>query len=331
MSYAAARWRRTMPRTLPDGIVAAVTELGAARADWCLAGRDQSLEAHEAAVLERVRRALPGLLRAVLRAATRGLAVRTPPGPAPCPRCGGPTPPHELARRRTLATQCGTLRLQRPWEHCTRCGQGFSVVETVLAVPEHARLSAGLHAWLVLRGATRVFRDGVAGRASLAGLSVGRETRRRHSHAAGPALADAADAARARVAITQEPVAPLDPAPGLLVVEVVEADGARSAGDGVRFLDGWHAVKLGLVGGWPDGRLQAPTSVAAREAAERFGARLAAAAATRGALAVVRWEGGVTGRGLAVRREAALLGEGAVWIWHRAAARAAARIEVVDA
>ena len=312
-----------MTRTLPEGIVPALAALGETLADWCLEGRDQSLAVHEAAVLDRVRQALPALLHAVVLGATRGMAPTAQPALAPCPRCGEPTPAYESARTRTLVTQCGRLTLHRPWYHCARCGHGFSVVETVLAVPERTRLSAGLHAWLVLLGATTVFRAGVTLLASLTGLSVGRETVRRHSYAAGSALADAEDAALARVEATQEPAAPLDPAPGLLVVET---DGVM-----VRFLDGWHEVKLGLVGGWQDGALQAPSYVAAREPAERFGARLAAEAATRGALEVVRWEGGVTGRGLAVLREAAILGDGAVWIWRLADERFADRIEVVDA
>lgn len=312
-----------MTRTLPEGIVTAVTELGEALADWCLEGRDQSLAAHETAVIEQVRRVLPALLGAVVGAATRGLTPRTQTVPVPCPRCGRSTPPRELARTRTIATQCGPLRLRRPWYHCARCGHGFSVVETVLGVPERARLSAGLHAWVVLLGATTVFRDGVTLLASLTGLTVGRETLRRHSQQAGMVLAAGEDARLAQVEATQEPAAPLDPAPGLLVVET---DGVM-----VRYLDGWHEVKLGLVGGWQDGALHAPSYVAAREPAERFGARLAAEAATRGALEVVRWAGGVTGRGLAVLRAAAILGDGAVWIWQLADDRFADRIEVVDA
>ena len=53
-------------------------------------------------------------------------------------------------------------------------------------------------------------------------------------------------------------------------------------------------------------------------------------AARWGALDVARWEGGVTGRGLAVLREVALFGDGAAWIWHLADERFDARIEVVD-
>jgi hypothetical protein len=106
---------------------------------------------------------------------------------------------------------------------------------------------------------------------------------------------------------------------------VVEADGAM-----VRYRSGWHEAKLGLVAGWEDGALRAPSYVAAREPAERFGARLAAEAARRGALEVGRWEGGVTGRGVAVLREVALYGDGAAWIWRLADDRFDARVEVVD-
>jgi hypothetical protein len=74
----------------------------------------------------------------------------------------------------------------------------------------------------------------------------------------------------------------------------------------------------------------APSYVAAREPAAAFGRRLAAEAARRGALEVVRWEGGVTGRGLAVLREAAVVGDGARWIWELAAEHFGARVEIVD-
>jgi hypothetical protein len=98
----------------------------------------------------------------------------------------------------------------------------------------------------------------------------------------------------------------------------------------VRYLDGWHEVKLGLVAGCVAGLVAAPSYVAAREPAAAFGRRLAAEAARRGALEVVRWEGGLVGRGLAVLREAAIVGDGARWIWELAAEHFGARVEIVD-
>src|SRR5262249_10779168 len=62
-----------------------------------------------------------------------------------------------------------------------------------------------------------------------------------------------------------------------------------------------------------------------------FGPRVAAEAARRGALDIARWEGRLAGRGLAVLREALILGDGAAWVWAQAAEHLAGRIEAVDA
>ena len=82
--------------------------------------------------------------------------------------------------------------------------------------------------------------------------------------------------------------------------------------------------------GCVNGRLQAPSYLAAREEAAGFGARLLTEAARRRALAVVHWEGPRTGAGLAVLRRVGVLGDGAVWIWHLAAEHFGERIELVD-
>jgi Uncharacterised protein family (UPF0236) len=311
-----------MNRTLPEKIVAVVEALAEELADWCVAGRDRTLAEHEEAVLERVRAVLPLLLRAVVEQATSGLDVRLVRAREACPGCGQKVEPHGRPRRRQLATQCGTVTLERPWYHCWSCGHGWSVVETTLGVASGARVSEGLRAWLVRLGAAAPFREAAEVLDALTGLELGAETIRRHAEAAGTALRAAEDAAVAEVERTREPAEALDPAPGFLVVQT---DGAM-----VRYQDGWHEVKLGLVAGWDDGALQAPSYVAAREPAAAFGARLAAEAARRGALAIDRWEGGVTGRGLAVLRELGLYGDGAAWIWALADERFDARIEVVD-
>ena len=98
----------------------------------------------------------------------------------------------------------------------------------------------------------------------------------------------------------------------------------------IRYQDGWHEVKIGLAAGWVDDRLQRPSYIAARASAEAFGSRLLAEAARRGGLDVVRWEGDVTGRGLAIWREALILGDGAAWIWKLADNHWTQRLEVVD-
>ena len=67
------------------------------------------------------------------------------------------------------------------------------------------------------------------------------DTLRTHTTTAGEQTAAAAAAAVHQVAVTREAAEPVDPAPGTLVVET---DGAM-----VRFRDGWHEVKVGVVGG----------------------------------------------------------------------------------
>lgn len=312
-----------MSRTLPEKIVAVVEALAEDLADWCVEGRDRTLAAHEEAVLARVRAVLPLILRAVVEHATSGLDVRLSRARDACPRCERKVGPHGKPRQRQVATQCGTVTLERPWYHCASCGHGWSVVETTLGVAGSTRLSEGLRSWAVRLGATAPFREAAEVLDALSGLSLGAETIRRHTEAVGTALREGEDAAVAQVERTREAAEPVNAAPGVLVVET---DGAM-----VRYQDGWHEVKLGLVAGWEDGQLQAPSYVATREPAVAFGARLATEAARRGALEITRWEGGVTGRGLAVLRETAVYGDGAAWIWHLADERFDARIEVVDA
>lgn len=319
-----------MARALPEQIVAVVEALAEDLADWCVAGRDQPLAGHEQAVRERVRKVLPRLVRAVVEASTSELDPRLARQRAACPTWRRKAKPHQV-RERQIMTVRGPLALARPWYHCGRRGQGWSAVETTLEVAGRARLSVGLTEWVVRLGTAAPFRQAAEILAVLTGLELGAETVRPQTEQVGTALADAEDVAVARMERTREPAEAPDPAPGLLVAQT---DGAM-----VRYLDGWHEVKLGLVAGWQDSALQVPSYVAAREPAERFGARLAAEAARRGGLEIVRWEGELTGRGLAVLREALLLGDGAAWIWHRrrrasrkplADARFDARIEVVD-
>jgi hypothetical protein len=311
-----------MGHTIPEPIVAAVQELAEALGAWCTEGQDRTLAAHEQAVLERVRAALPRLLEAVVVAATGGLHPRLGRARRRCPGCGEPVAPRRGARPRTVLTRCGAVDLPRPYFHCGRCGRGWSAVETTLGLASRARTSAGLDGWLVRVGAATDFREAAELLAELTGLELGAETLRRRTEARGAALRGAEDAAVARVERTRAAAEPEEAAPGALLVE---ADGTM-----VRYADGWHEVKVALVAGWEGEALAAPSYVAAREPAAGFGRRLAAEAARRGALEVVRWEGGPVGRGLAVLREATVLGDGARWIWDQAAEHFGARVEIVD-
>lgn len=310
-----------MKRPIPEQIVAAVSALAESLASWCETGRDGRLEEHETAVLERVRQVLPQLLQAVVEVATSELAPRVRGSRSGCPRCGRKAQAHQ-ERSRQVLTQCGAVTLERPWYTCTRCHHGWSVVETTLGVTSRQRSSPGLVAWLVRLGATTDYREAAELLDELTGLAVGAETIRRECVRIGTAIRVAEAETIRQTQRTREAAEPLDGAPGMLVLE---ADGAN-----ILFTDGWHEVKIGMVAGWDGDRLIAPSYVAAREAAAVFGPRLATEAARRGALEIDRWEGGVTRRGLAILRPAAILADGALWIWGLADEYVDQRIEISD-
>ena len=308
---------------LPPAIVAATDALAWALTDWAHTHPDRSLTTLETSVLTAVRATLPALLHAVLQQTLRVLATR----PVRCPHCQHRATVHDWRVRQVLTT-CGSLRWERPWATCPACGQHCGAGDATLGVVPYQQQSAGVLELVTALGSATAFRDAPQLLALTTGLVVGRETARRDTEAAGTVLADQQDAAVAAVAAGSEPAA-LDPAPGVLVAET---DGVF-----VRYQDDWHEVKVGVVGGWVgaaapdgalDGRLTAPSYVAAREDSTAFAARFGAEAARRGALAVVGWHG--PHQGVAALRLVVVLGDGAKWIWVTAASQFGTVIEIVD-
>lgn len=310
-----------MSEALPAEMVARLDRLGQALMRWAQAHRDSALAEHEQGVLGLVRQALPDLLGAVVAASTSGLRPATGRLRQPCPTCGVRARVQSWRRRQVLSI-CGPISLERPWCVCPAGHPGFSPVDETLGLGRHARLSAGLRAWLVEQGATESFAAAAGTVARLTGLAVTGETVRQHTEAVGTALEEAQQAQMAQVARTREAAAPVDAAPGTLLVQT---DGVM-----VRYRDDWHEVKLGLVGGHLDGQVVAPSYVAARTPAAQFGPRLLSEAARRGALEIVDWRGPVSQHCLAVLRPVVVLGDGAAWIWHLAAEHFGERIEIID-
>jgi hypothetical protein len=310
-----------MAEALPAGSVARLLTLATELQAISQRQRDAPLAEHEAAVLAAVRAALPGLLTAVVEAATSALDPGIATVRQRCPHCGGRVRVDSWRPRR-VQTVCGPITVTRPWYTCRPCGHGFSPVDATLALRPRARLSDALVGWLVQLGATTTFREAAALLAELTGLAVAADTIRVQSEHCGTLLATAQDAAVAQVQARREAAAPVEPAPGMLIVET---DGVM-----VRYQDGWHEVKVGVVGGVQDGVLVAPSSVAAREEAACFGPRLLAEAARRGALTVVDWAGPLGGHNLAVLRPVHVVGDGAPWIGNLAEDHFGTRTEVVD-
>ena len=310
-----------MCETLPVDMLARLSALGAALAAWARRHRDATLAEQEVAVLAAVRQALPDLLGAVVQLSTTSLDPGVARVRHRCPACDRRRPVHSWRARR-VRTVCGTITVTRPWYYCRPCRRGYSPVDATLALAPGAQVSEEFGTWLVRLGATTTFRAAAALLRTLTGLEIAADSVREHSTTCGTTVAAAQDRAIAQVVASQAAAGPVEPAPGTLVVE---ADGVL-----IRYRDGWHEVKVGLVGGCVDGALKAVTYVAAREPAERFGPRLLAEAARRGALDVIGWEGPLGGHNLAVLRPVHVLGDGAPWIWNLAADHFGTRTEVVD-
>lgn len=319
-----------MCQALPEAMLTEVTALAQRVLTWADQHRDAPLIDHEHAVLAAVRAALPGLLTAVLHQSTRELDGLSRLGRRACPGCGALRPVQSW-RSRQMQTMCGTVRLSRPWFICRRCRHGFSPVDTTLGLPTGAHLSEGLHQQVVELGAATTFAEAERLLETLTGQHVAAETIRQHTEQTGAVLEAQQQNEIAQVQQTGEAAAPVEPAPGDLLVE---ADGVM-----VRFWDGWHEAKVGTLAGWDGAHAQQPSYVAAREGPASFGPRLLAEAARRGALDVVGWEqppgtdprlAGVIGPSLAVLREVQVLADGAAWIWGLAAEHFGQRTELVD-
>jgi hypothetical protein len=296
--------------------------LAAAIWAWVREHPDATLAEQEEALLGLVRQALPGLMRAVLYAGTSALTGPAAEARQPCPGCGKGRRPHEREKPRAVLTACGAVTFARPYYYCGRCRAGWAPADASLGLLPFQRLSAKVRGWVVGRAAKATFREAAADLAELAGVAVSAETVRATAESVGAAWVAAEDAAAAATARTREAAEPVDPAPGKLVVET---DGVM-----VRYLDGWHEVKVGVVGGYIDDALVAKSYLGRRASAEAFGPLLLAEAARRGALDVVGRKGEVTRRGVYVLREAAVLGDGAVWIWNLAADHFGERVEIID-
>lgn len=311
-----------MKETLPESMIAVLEELGKLLVAMTKEQRGASLAILEAKVLGAFRTVLPDLLGEVVRGSIRELQPPACHWRQSCPRCGHAVGVHSW-RSRTMGTICGKLCFERPWYSCDSCRQGFAPADARLGLKPSARLSPGLETWLVALGGHTDFREAAYLLKELTGLEVSAETVRHMTEQEGRALETEAQRASKEVERTQEAAAPLDPAPGHLVVET---DGVM-----VRYKDGWHEVKLVLVGGYVNGHLEAVSYSGTRASPDVFGPRLLAEAARRGALEVIAWEGPTPDTRLPRLRPVVILGDGAPWIWNLAGEHfGEQRTEIVD-
>jgi len=239
----------------------------------------------------------------------RVLAVRAAPRGErpPCPVCGGLLRLVAQARGRNLQELTGDATMVRPTYVCTRagCGQGHAPLDAELGLGAET-LTPRLARVVCRAGITGAF-DAAAQGAEDHGVVVGGETARGVTEAVG-AVAEAAqqdEVARARRGALTRPG-------GGARDMVVAVDGCQAP-----LRDGWHEVKVGRA---------APLGPATRTD-RRVGrtdlawGTAAICAGLEGAedcwwrVAVTAWRAGL---GQQTRR-VVVLGDGAEWIWNRAA------------
>ena len=318
-----------MKDTLREQMLARAEALVNELSTWAADHPEADLDAREGVVLE-YGRALLGELLGLLAGAA---GARSPA----CPNCGlRSVRPVQRQRPRTLQTRCGVISIPRQRLSCPGCGVSWQPLDRVLGLTPRQRSSLGAQRWQARLGAVTTFREAAVLLEELTGVAVGAETLRTHAERLGTEVEGRQQAHLAHVQAEQAPPPPAyDPAPGRLLVE---ADGVMVRYrdrhlDGTRIDGDWHEVKLGLVAGWADEQLQAPSYVAAREPAVRFAQRLSTEAACRGALDVVSWRQAAQDGGghQAILRPVVILGDGAKWIWDEAAASfGSERTEIVD-
>jgi hypothetical protein len=240
----------------------------------------------------------------------RVLAVRAaqPRARPPCPTCGGLLRLVDQARARHVQGLTGEATLVRPTYVCTRadCGRGHAPLDAALGLGAET-LTPRLARVVCRAGSTAAFDEAAAQLAEEHGIALGGETVRRVTEEVG-ALAEAAqqeEMARARQGALACP-------PGGAPAVVAAVDGCQ-----VHLEDGWHEIKVGRVAPLGPGRHTDPRTgrtylasgaaaiCAGLESAEDFWWRVYVTACRGG------W-------GQATRR-VVMLGDGAEWIWTRAA------------
>jgi len=289
--------------TRPAVLAEVMAEL-AARLEWLEAADGPDLAVAERATRDRVRAVGARLLEAGLAARGSGKA-----GPRlPCP-CGGAAG-FAGDRPKAVQTLVGWIGVRRAYDACSACGHGRCPLDARFGLERDGH-RPGVRRLACRFGALLPFARAAATLEEAAGVRLSASTVRGVTEALG---ARRDGEVRAQVARAwRDGLPPADgPAPERLYgaldgVVVLGADGAG------------REVKVGVVAPVrrdPAGEARAAASyVAGLEPAAAFGRRLALEAHRRG----------VEGAG-----EVAVLGDGAAWIWTRAAEHFPGATRIVD-
>lgn len=255
------------------------------------------------------------------------IAATLPSEPPNCPRCRQVMRPVDNERPRSLLGLVGDYRIARPYYSCKHCHQGSAPLDERLGLGAGA-FSPGLQRVASRLGIEDSFDDAVDALNEALRIDVAGEPLRRVTEGIGQVAETEAQAAIARVKAGKDPL-PKQKIKARSAVLVVEMDGVM-----VHEVDGnWHEMKVGLAAplgpkAHVDGEtgrqtlvIGQPNYCAGLEQAEEFFYRLYVEACR-------------AGLGDPRLKMVVVLGDGAEWIWRRAAAFLAVPgvqvIEIID-
>jgi hypothetical protein len=238
-------------------------------------------------------------------------------------RCACGQPAHYKGpAARTLLTQAGLLTFRRAYYYCMACQAGYYPLDAALGLGP-GQFSEGVQAGVCRLGAELPFERAAATYTALTGVPISAREVARVTEARGAAWEE--DLAAERAALLQgttPPPAPSRPVDGRWVVAL---DAAKAC-----FRDGWHEIKVGVVGH------AQPTQRPGREPGSwRPGAQVRAQSyvAHVGSMsgAAERLYAEVVRRGCDPADEEVLcMGDGAPSIWNEFATHFPRRVEILD-
>jgi len=280
------------------------------------------LEATEMAVRSALHRAGAAALSQLLQFPPPSEEQRT----VACP-CGQPAHYHQL-RTKPVLTSVGPVQVSRPYYWCPTCHAGQFPADVELDI-ENTEFSPGVRRMQALVGQDAPFDHGREQMEVLAGLEVTAKSVERTAEAIGADIAQREQGEIQKALQLDLPVFVGEPTPILYVqmdgtgVPVVKKETVGRQGKREGQPAHMREVKLGCVftqttwdrEGYPIRAPDSTTYTGALETAEEFGQRLYREAWERGwSRALIR----------------VVMGDGAEWIWNRAALHFPGAIQIVD-
>jgi hypothetical protein len=235
-----------------------------------------------------------------------------------CCECGR-IPRYKGKQWRTLQTWVGSVRLERSYFHCGGCGTGRYPLDETLSIPRREHFSDGVQQGVCLLGAQMPFERAAEAMEALSGISVSPREIERMTEERGLALEE-------RLQTEDQQVLRMIPphsvsGPNTQGVWAVTLDAGK-----VRYTDGWHDAKAGVVF-WAEPTYDEEGEIGgARAMQQSYVAQVGSMEAAGERLSAEAWRRGVGSED----EKVVCLGDGAPSNWTQFEMHFANRVEVLD-